>query len=81
MYFGCTEYPYAPIRQRVRQAIQAFGADRLLWASDHTVLRPAITWSDLVHFVRDDTELSHEEKQLIMGGNARRLFAWLEESQ
>jgi predicted TIM-barrel fold metal-dependent hydrolase len=76
MYFGTTEFPYEPIRPHLRAAIESFGADRVLWSSDYTVLRPAIAWGDLVHYLRDDPELSQIEKQQILGANARRIFDW-----
>jgi predicted TIM-barrel fold metal-dependent hydrolase len=76
MLFGVSEYPYEAIRPHLRRAIEAFGADRLIWASDKTVTRPAISWSDLVHYLRDDPELTQHEKQQILGRNARRIFNW-----
>jgi predicted TIM-barrel fold metal-dependent hydrolase len=76
MLFGATEFPYEPLRPILRRAIQAFGAERLLWASDRTVTRPAMQWSDLVHYLRDDPELSRDEKEQILGGNSRRIFNW-----
>jgi predicted TIM-barrel fold metal-dependent hydrolase len=76
MLFGATVFPYEPIRALLRRAISAFGADRLLWASDKTVTRPAMRWSDLVHYLRDDPELSKDEKDLILGRNSRRIFNW-----
>jgi predicted TIM-barrel fold metal-dependent hydrolase len=76
MFFAAGDYPYEPIRRVLRRAITSFGADRLIWSSDKTVVRPAIGWSDLVHYIRDDPELSLDEKQQILGRNARRLFNW-----
>jgi predicted TIM-barrel fold metal-dependent hydrolase len=76
MFFGTTEYPYEPLRPLIRRAIQAFGANRMIWASDKTVLHPPISWSDLVHYLRDDPELSQDEKEWILGRTARRVFNW-----
>jgi hypothetical protein len=33
-------------------------------------------WSDLVHYLRDDPELSRDEKEQILGGSSRRIFNW-----
>jgi predicted TIM-barrel fold metal-dependent hydrolase len=74
-YFGAHEYPYDPVRPYLRRAIEAFGADRLMWASDKTVI-PHHTWSDLLHYLRDDPELSQEEKEWILGRTARRILNW-----
>jgi predicted TIM-barrel fold metal-dependent hydrolase len=76
MFFGTTQYPYEPLRPIVRRAIQAFGADRLVWAGDKTANRPLLSWSDLVHSLRDDPEISLEEKEWILGRSARRIFKW-----
>jgi predicted TIM-barrel fold metal-dependent hydrolase len=73
--FGEHEYPYRSLRPLLRRAIDAFGANRLLWASDHTVIR-GHTWSDLLHYLRDDPGLSAEEMQWILGGSARQILNW-----
>jgi predicted TIM-barrel fold metal-dependent hydrolase len=73
--FGAKDFPYEPVRPILRRAVDAFGAERLLWASDHTVI-PNHSWSDMLHAVRDDPGLSAEEKAWILGGSARRIFDW-----
>ncbi len=73
--FGVEQYPYEPLRPLLRRAIEAFGADRLLWASDKTVMF-GHQWADLLYYLRDDPELSAEEKAMILGGSARRVFNW-----
>jgi predicted TIM-barrel fold metal-dependent hydrolase len=76
MFFETTQYPYEPLRPIIRRAIQAFGADRLIWAGDKNANRPILPWSDLVHSLRDDPELSQQEKEWILGRSARRIFNW-----
>ena len=73
--FGVTDYPYEPLRPLLRRAIEAFGADRLMWASDKTVMF-GHRWSDLLHYLRDDPELSPAEKEWILGRSARRVLNW-----
>lgn len=73
--FGVQQYPYEPLRPLLRRAINAFGADRLLWASDKSMIR-GHCWSDLLHCVRDDPELSRAEKEWILGRSARRILKW-----
>jgi hypothetical protein len=34
------------------------------------------TWTDLLHCVRDDSELSQEEREWILGRSARRILQW-----
>jgi L-fuconolactonase len=73
--FEATDHPYEPIRPYLRRAIDAFGADRLLWASDASVIWDH-TWSDTLTYLRDDPELSRDEKEWILGRTARRIFDW-----
>jgi predicted TIM-barrel fold metal-dependent hydrolase len=73
--FGAPDYPYAPLRPYLRCAIEAFGANRLIWASDKTVL-PHHRWSDMLHYLRDSPDLSRDEKEWILGRAARKIFNW-----
>lgn len=73
--FGAADYPYAELRPLLRRAIDAFGADRLMWASDKSVMF-GHTWGDLLFAVRDNPDLTEAEKGAILGGTARRVFDW-----
>jgi predicted TIM-barrel fold metal-dependent hydrolase len=76
MNFRCVDYPFEPIRPFLRRAIQAFGAERILWSTDKTVARPPLPWAELLYAVKDNPDLSREEKELILGKNTRRIFKW-----
>jgi predicted TIM-barrel fold metal-dependent hydrolase len=69
------DYPYEAARPFLRRAIQAFGADRILWASDNTVI-PEHAWADMLYAIKDNPELSQEEKAWILGRSARRILNW-----
>jgi L-fuconolactonase len=73
--FAGGKYPYESTRPYMRRFIQAFGADRLIWATDKSVAR-GHTWSQLLDYLRYDPELSQEEKQWILGASARRILNW-----
>jgi predicted TIM-barrel fold metal-dependent hydrolase len=73
--FGVHDYPFLALRPFLRRAIASFGQDRLLWASDKSVIR-GHPWSELLHCLRDDSELSEDEKDWILGGTARRILGW-----
>lgn len=73
--FGSATYPYDALRPILRRAIEAFGAQRLLWASDKSVM-VGHTWSNLLHCIRDDPELSRQEREWILGRSARRILKW-----
>jgi predicted TIM-barrel fold metal-dependent hydrolase len=76
MYLQAPDYPFERVRPHLRRAIEAFGANRILWATDKTVVHPPQSWADLLYYFRDDPEFSREEKQMILGANARRIFDW-----
>lgn len=68
-------YPFEAVRPHLRRAITAFGVDRLMWASDSTVM-PHYAWSDLLGYLRLNPELSDEEKAWLLGRTARKVFSW-----
>lgn len=72
---GGGAYPYVALRPLLRKLITAFGAQRIMWAGDATVI-PNHSWSDLLNCLRDDPELSAEEKTWILGRTARQVFKW-----
>jgi L-fuconolactonase len=72
---GATAFPYKAARPFLRRAIEAFGAERLVWASDKTVIF-GHSWSNLLDYLRYDPELSADEKAWILGRTARRVFNW-----
>jgi len=73
--FRAGHYPYAPLRPILRCAIQAFGVERIMWASDKTVILDQ-RWSDMLFCLRDDPELSRDEKEWILGRSARTILRW-----
>jgi L-fuconolactonase len=73
--FDVHDYPYEALRPLLRKAIGAFDAERLMWASDKSMI-PRHTWSNLLNYLRDDPELTRVEKTWILGGSVRRLLNW-----
>jgi predicted TIM-barrel fold metal-dependent hydrolase len=73
--FDVHDYPFERLRPYLRRAISAFGAERIMWASDNSVI-PEHSWTDLLHAVRDAPDLTAEEKRWLLGASARRLLSW-----
>jgi L-fuconolactonase len=73
--FDARVYPYESLRPILRRAIEAFGANRIMWASDKTVMF-GFTWPDLLDYLRDNPDLSQREMEMILGGTARDIFKW-----
>lgn len=82
-------FPFEDVWPYLHQVINAFGVDRILWASDFTRMRwiagggmglaPRDQWkyySDCLNYLRDTNELSASDKEAILGGTIRRVLRW-----
>ncbi|WP_404713879.1 amidohydrolase family protein [Sphingomonas sp. MMS24-J13] len=79
-------YPYEDVWPNLDRMFAAFGHDRILWGSDYTRLRSAdlpkgdrprrrgITYGENLNYLLHSGHLTYEQKALVLGGNARRLF-------
>lgn len=72
------DYPYRDLMPLLRQAIDAFGVERIMWASDYTVARDQNrnTWAECLYYLLDSDQLSWTEKEWILGGAVRRVLDW-----
>lgn len=73
--FEETEFPFDGLTRYLRRAVDAFGADRVFWASDGTVLRDT-TWADTLYFIKGNPAFTAEEKRALLGGTAARWLDW-----
>jgi predicted TIM-barrel fold metal-dependent hydrolase len=69
-------YPNSAARPFLRKAIDAFGAERIMWASDATVNPTGETWAELLYAIKDNPDLSVDEREKILGGSARNWLGW-----
>jgi L-fuconolactonase len=79
-------YPYEDIWPNLNRMFDAFGHERVMWGSDYTRLRSAdlpkgdrprrrgITYSENLNYLLHSDHLTFEQKVMVLGGNARRLF-------
>lgn len=74
--FGQSNKPGESIQCEFQRAIDAFGVERMLWASDVTHEETGATWNDLLSFVRDNPAVSAGDKEWILAKTARRIFRW-----
>jgi predicted TIM-barrel fold metal-dependent hydrolase len=73
--FSTEPYPFADLWPLLREVIDAFGVERVMWASDITV-HPDISYEHAVDYLRGTDQLSDSEKEQIMGASARTLLRW-----
>jgi L-fuconolactonase len=82
-------YPYKDTWPYLHQVFDAFGPERILWASDFTRMRwlpgggshyaPFKTWkhySDCLDYLRDTDEISESDKEWVLGKSVRRVLRW-----
>lgn len=73
---GAPRYPFAEAIAYLRRTIAAFGAERIMWASDYTAIFTGETWADALYYVRDSKELDETERAWIMAKTARTVLDW-----
>jgi predicted TIM-barrel fold metal-dependent hydrolase len=69
-------YPFGGLRRYLRSALDAFGAERLMWASDVSANLSGESWAELLFWLIDHPDLSRDEKGELLGGTARRILNW-----
>lgn len=74
--FGPLKYPFEGTWEPLRRTVDAFGADRVMWASDFTIREHEVSWVDRLLSVREAPVLSNDEKSWILGRTARAVLGW-----
>lgn len=74
--FSNAVYPFTGVIPQLMRALDAFGRERIMWASDFTQARGGSTWGEILFYLRNATELSQEDKEWILGKSARKLLNW-----
>lgn len=73
--FTRTAYPYADLRPVVERVYRAFGADRMMWASDYPWIGPEPGYAETLALVDHHLpEITAAERLAIRGGTAAGLF-------
>ena len=76
MMFDDPGYPNAGTRPYLRKALAAFGAERVMWASDISANMTGESWAELLFAIRTNPDLSDAERALVLGGTARQWLGW-----
>jgi len=71
-------YPFRDVLPLLRKAIDAFGVERIMWASDYTVARDqhGEAWAHALYYLLDSDQLSPTEKEWILAGSVRKALRW-----
>jgi L-fuconolactonase len=75
-YLSSQAYPFRDVIPYLRRAIEAFGEQRIMWASDHTESKAQHSWAQALYYILDSNELTDLEKECILGRSARTILRW-----
>jgi L-fuconolactonase len=71
-----TTYPFPDLEPKLRRVVDAYGPERVMWASDYTMIRRHASWGEALFSIRDCPSLSEHEKTWLLGRTARRVLNW-----
>ena len=71
-------YPYPSAIQSIRTAIGICGVEKIMWGSDYPRTMTAITYDMSKDFIEKTSVLSEEEKNRILGENAKEFYGFPE---
>jgi predicted TIM-barrel fold metal-dependent hydrolase len=74
--FNAEFYPYSSAVKAINEAADLVGFEKLMWGSDYPRTMTAITYKMSLDFIEKTTEISEENKKLILGENARKFYAF-----
>jgi predicted TIM-barrel fold metal-dependent hydrolase len=74
-YVSDDPYPFTSGVAWLRELADTFGAERLLWGSDHPVsARRGYSYDQMLETVRRTAALADVERSAVLGGTAARLL-------
>jgi predicted TIM-barrel fold metal-dependent hydrolase len=78
LYLSAEPYPFRDVLPLLRKVVDAFGVERVMWASDYTHSRTMfpMSWADSLHYLLDSDMLSDVEKEWILGRSVRHVLRW-----
>jgi predicted TIM-barrel fold metal-dependent hydrolase len=74
--FDQPSWPGEALAPLLRRAVDAYGADRVFWASDYSANQRDESWAELLYGVRDCGVLSEAERTAVLGGALRGWLGW-----
>jgi predicted TIM-barrel fold metal-dependent hydrolase len=69
-------YPYRDMFPALLRALDVFGRERILWASDWSQHKVQGSWAEAFWWIRESAELSREDKEWILGRSTRTILHW-----
>jgi len=74
--FQISGYPFAGLIPYLRKAVDRFGANRIMWASDNGGNQTGESWAELLYYIKACPELTADEKEWLLGRTVRTILNW-----
>lgn len=74
--FNVAGYPFDNLRPWLRQALDAFGAERMMWAGDAVANKTGESWAELLYWLIDNPDMTAAERAHLLGRTARAWLDW-----
>lgn len=74
--FNYEFYPFPSAVKAINEAAECVGFNKLMWGSDYPRTMTAITYKMSLDFLEKTTEISEENKLLLLGENARSFYGF-----
>ncbi|WP_213958823.1 MULTISPECIES: amidohydrolase [unclassified Variovorax] len=75
-FFEAGPYPFPGLQKQLLRAVDSYGAERVLWASDITHDHGNVSWADLLYYVRESPSLSAGDREWLLSRAARAAYQW-----
>jgi L-fuconolactonase len=84
-FFRAQRYPFPEVTPFLVRTLEAFGRERVMWASDFTAVSMITAggtrgcdypWGEALYYVRDHPGLSDDDKAWVLGATARKVLGW-----
>ena len=75
-HFATPAWPGEQLWPILRRAIGGFGAERVMWASDHSVNQRGESWAELLFGVLGNPDLTQVEREWVLGKALRTWLDW-----
>lgn len=69
------QFPFRDVHEHLAAALEQFGADRLIWGSNHPVIRPRCSYAEALGYLRHCEFLSAEDRRWLLSGTISTLLA------
>lgn len=74
--FNSEFYPYPSAVKAINEAASLVGYEKLMWGSDYPRTMTAVTYKMSLDFIEKTSEISEENKKLILGENAKKFYGF-----